>query len=241
MLGLRTPVDDLRAKYPQLADKIQYIARQMEASTSNEVSNANPKSPQLAIDWENTVGEIRGLPGFEGFLKAKTFYQLAPVAYEGPVVILNVENPRSDALVLISHDSEEKQVSVVNIPFTRFSYETGQKLCEKLVNLLKSSGLLVWGETCKTGRVLHGEGVESTFQKILRILWLDVVQPVIEALAYQVCHCNDRSSLLILVSFRPNQNTLPASGGAQQVPLPFYLSMLRVYTAPKSAINYRIM
>jgi len=191
MLGLRTPVDDLRAKYPQLADKIQAIARQLEPPTSHDVVGANIKSSQLAIDWENTVEEIRSLPGFEGFLKAKTFTQLAPVAHEGPVVILNVGDSQSDAIVLISDDSEDKRVSVVNIPLPQFSYETGRILCEKLADLLKSSGLRARGETRKTGRIFPGSGVGSTFQKILRILWQDVVQPVINGLGYQVCHYND--------------------------------------------------
>ena len=92
MLGLRTPVDDLRAKHPQLADRIQDIARQMEASPSRGVADGNLWSSQLAIAWENTVEEIRRLPGFEGFLKAKTISQLAPAAHEGPVVILNVDD-----------------------------------------------------------------------------------------------------------------------------------------------------
>ena len=190
MLGLRTPVDHLRAKHPQLADQLQNIARQMEAPTSHDLTGANSKSSLLAIAWENTVDEIRKLAGFERFLKAKTFSQLVPAAHEGPVVILNVDDSRSDALVLIADDSEEKHVSVVNIPLTRFSYKTGQMLSERLTSLLKSAGLRSRGETRKTGQVFPGGGTNATFQKILRILWLSVVQPVVEALAYQVRCCN---------------------------------------------------
>ena len=80
------------------------------------------------------------LPGFRGFLKAKTFSQLAPAAYEGPVVILNIDKSRSDALVLITDDSKDKCASVVNIPLIRFSYERGQTLREKLTSLLTLSG-----------------------------------------------------------------------------------------------------
>jgi len=191
MLGLRTPVGDLRAKHPRLADQLQNIAQQMEALTSYDVAGANVKSSKLAIEWENTVEEIRKLPGFESFLKAKRFSQLAPAACEGPVVILNVDNSRADALVLTADDSEEKHISVVNIPLTRFSYESSQKLCENLTGLLKSSGLRARGETRKTGRLFPGGSTGTTFQKILRILWLDVVKPVIDGLEYQVCHPND--------------------------------------------------
>ena len=125
ILGLRTPVDGLRVAHPQLADQIQHIARQMEVFNPHDVANTSPKSSLWAIEWENTVEQTRGLPGFDGFLKAKTFCQLAPTAHEGPVVILNADDLRCDALALIADNSTERRVSVVNIPLTRFSYENG--------------------------------------------------------------------------------------------------------------------
>jgi len=191
MLGLRTPVDNLRAEHPQLADRIQDIARHMETPTTRDVAGANLWSSQLGIAWENTVEEIRRLPGFEGFLKAKTFSQLAPAAHEGPVVILNVDESRSDALVLIADDSEEKHVSVVNIPLTRFSYQIGQNLCKELTSLLKTAGVRDRGEVRKGGLYFPEGGADTAFQNILRTLWQDIVQPVVVALKYQVCHRND--------------------------------------------------
>ena len=67
--------------------------------------------------------------------------------------------------MLIADASEEKQVSVVNIPLTRFSYKTSQMLTEKLTGLLKSAGLRARGETRKTGQVFPGGGTNATFQK----------------------------------------------------------------------------
>jgi len=141
----------------------------MEASTPSDVADVNLWSSQLAIAWENTVEEIRRLPGFEGSLKAKTFSELAPVAHEGPVVILNVDDSRSDALILIADDSKEKHVSVVNIPLTQFSYEISQKLCGELTSILKSAGVRDRGEVRKGGLYLSG-GADDTFQNILRII-----------------------------------------------------------------------
>jgi hypothetical protein len=198
MLGLRTPLDDLRARHPQLAKQIQDITRRMDASTSKEGVDAAQKSSMLANDWENTVKEIRQLRGFEGFLKAKTFSQLAPVAYEGPVVILNVANSRCDALVLIADDSDDKQVSVTNIPLTRFSYAKGQKLSKKLSSVLTSAGVRARGDIRKTKVVYPEENGNAAFADLLRILWLDIVEPVITGLAYQVWHRYLLSMLLIV-------------------------------------------
>jgi hypothetical protein len=190
MLGLRTPVDELQLSHPHLADRLRDVSRRMEASTSPNAVDVARKSTELAIEWENTVEEIRRLDGFDRFLRAKAFGQLARAAYEGPVVILNVNDARCDALVLIPNDSDDKQVSVINIPLTHFSYETCQKLSEKLTSLLKSSGVRSRGENRKTGRSYPEGGGQAAFSNILRVLWLDVVKPVIDALAYQVCHRN---------------------------------------------------
>ena len=241
MLGLRTPLDDLRVARPQLADKIQHIARQMETSNSHDVTNVNPNSSRLAIDWENTVEEIRRVPGFEGFLKAKAFSQLAPAADEGPVAILNVDDTRSDALVLIADDSMDKHVSVVHIPLTRFSYEKGQKLCAKLTELLNLANARDRGEPRMTGRLPPDGSADSAFRKILRILWLDVVQPVIDALGYQVCNCNNALPLITLLLSRLSQSIFRISGGVRQVPSHFCRSMLRACTIAKWERNCQIM
>ena len=45
-----------------------------------------------------------------------TFRQLTTAAHVGLVVILNIDNLRCDALVLITDDSEDKHVSVIHMP-----------------------------------------------------------------------------------------------------------------------------
>ena len=186
MLGLRTPLDELRSTHEHLANRLQDIAQKMETPTSDGVSDATQTGLRLAAEWDHTIEEIRRLPGFETFLKPKTFIQLAPAAHEGPVVILNVSESRCDALVLVADDSSEKQVSVFNIPLTRFSYEKSQKLGERLAELLTLAGVRARGDTRKAMIDGLGTGSEDSFESILRILWVDVVKPVIEGLAYQV-------------------------------------------------------
>ena len=151
LLGLRSPVDDLRRAHPRLADRLQNIARQLEGSASHDalrnegqavpVEDVSRGYSKLAIEWDNLIDEIRRIPNFEGFLRAKSFSQLAPAAHEGPVVILNVNDSQCDALVLIPDDSAERHVSVVNIPLERFSYDKSKKLFQALTGLLSSAGV----------------------------------------------------------------------------------------------------
>jgi hypothetical protein len=231
MLSLRTPVDELQASHPHLANRAQDISRRMEASMSHDAVDAAQKGSQLAIEWKNTVEEIRKIPGFDRFLRAKTFSQLARAAHEGPVVILNVNISGCDALVLIADNSDDKQVSVISIPLNDFSYELAQKLSEKLTNHLRSAGVRSRGETRKTGRSYPEGNGEAAFNNILRVLWLAVVKPVIDALAYQVCHRSQLSLLLTHIFLRPNRNILVASGGARQVLSLSYQFMPQAYTA----------
>jgi hypothetical protein len=195
LLGLRSPVEDLRRTHPELADRLQTIARQLEGSGSHDVASVNPPTAstedappsysKLGIEWDDLIDEIRGIPGFEGFLRAKSFSQLAPAAHEGPVVILNVNKARCDALVLISDDTAERNVSAINIPLERFSHEKSQKMYQTMTDLLSSAGVRERNDR-KTGRV-QSAGNEAKFKRILGILWHDVVKPVIERLAFQVC------------------------------------------------------
>jgi hypothetical protein len=158
----------------------------MESPSFKNTGSGAQNSLELATKWGNTVEEIRRLPGFEGFLRPKSFGKLALAACEGPVVILNVNTSQCDALVLVPDDTEDNQVSIINIPLTRFSYEKSRKLSEKLTSLLVTAGVRGQGDARKSGRGHSGGSGEATFSNILRILWLDVVQPVIDALAYQV-------------------------------------------------------
>ena len=196
LLGLRTPVDQLHQAQPELANRLHCIARQLEGSRSHDVDSveiptasaesAPANYSKLAIEWDNLVDEIRKIPGFEGFLRAKTFHQLAPAAHEGPVVILNISNSHCDALVLIAEDSAERHVSAINIPLEYFSHEKGKSLFRNLTELLSSAGVRERNDRKSNRKALSRVESDVKFKMILRVLWKDVVKPVIEGLAFQV-------------------------------------------------------
>jgi hypothetical protein len=165
--------------------------------------------------WANLANPvvIRRIPNFEGFLKAKSFSQLAPAAHEGPIVILNVYGSQCDALVLIADDSREKHVSAVNIPLERFSYEKSKTLFQALTDLLSSTGVRERSDR-KTGRAQSQADSEAKFKRILRILWQDVVKPVIEGLVFQA-RLFDCIALFLILLIRSNLSGFLASGGAR--------------------------
>jgi hypothetical protein len=54
----------------------------------------------LAREWDDLVDEVRGLPGFEEFLRPPKIESLLGAAKNGPVVVLNVSRWRCDALIV---------------------------------------------------------------------------------------------------------------------------------------------
>lgn len=52
--------------------------------------------------WTNVVQEIRKLPGLDSFLLPPPYHRLQPAAERGPVIIINVNERRSDAIIILA-------------------------------------------------------------------------------------------------------------------------------------------
>lgn len=191
LLGFRSPVDELRKFSPALASRLQNIGHQLEFPVPRDMKsdktfatpseNIAQRYSKLSTEWELMVRQIRQIPEFEGFLRAKSFSKLAPAACEGPIIILNVHQSRSDALVLIPDYSNSLSTSAVNIPLKPFVYQLSKILFAGMNRSLSSSGHR------GSQRVKNSEDGELNFSEILGLLWLAVVKPVLDGLAFSVC------------------------------------------------------
>lgn len=195
LLGLRTPLDELRTGHPQLADRLQIISKQLEMLTHHRtisdkadavlIGDIARRPTELAFERDNIIQKIRRNPGFEGFLKPKGFGQIAPAAYDGPVVILNVENTRCDALILTSTDSTMRVVSIKHVQLTEFSYETSKRLLRNLTDALLSAGVGARGKR-QSEREGSQKDPSTILEYILNELWIYVAKPIMEGLSYKV-------------------------------------------------------
>ncbi|KIM19786.1 hypothetical protein M408DRAFT_30930 [Serendipita vermifera MAFF 305830] len=194
LLGLRTPLDDLRTTSPELADQLHDISMQLELPPAREdtpemthiisTEYVTQRYSQLAMQWDETIRKVREIPGFETFLQAKSLSDLVPAACEGPIVILNEHSSRCDALILSPRDMEDRRISVVNVPLASLTSNMCQRLSRDLKGLLISGG--VRGDASrKSARVGGRVSNNDKFKDILGELWLCVVKPVIDALEYQ--------------------------------------------------------
>jgi len=200
---LRTPVDDLRTHDSHLAQRFLETSNALESSGSRRGMGAlsidAPMSEKvtledearihinLASEWKNILEEIRNIPGFRNFLRPpQALDLLRHIPPDGPIILINVDKSRCDALALISGCPEP-----IHIPLTKFTYEQALKLGDHLRNFLSWHGVRVREEN-RALRPAPACHVESDIHLVLGVLWLEVVKPILEGLSYSVS-----SSLLL--------------------------------------------
>jgi len=113
LLDYRSDISDLRGQYPKLAADFDSLRQELDLPfsdpTPSDMSIEQRLRAQLSIirrknkvaeDLDNILLQIRHKPGFENFLRAESeAYLLAP-AQQGPIVVLNVTELRSEAILL---------------------------------------------------------------------------------------------------------------------------------------------
>jgi tetratricopeptide (TPR) repeat protein len=110
-LDIRTDLTMLTAAQPQLAQK--FIDLRDEFERPANLIGVNPEGSDAAMRLaradrrreaaallEQIIVEIRTIPGSENFLLPLPIEELLPAAESGPVVLVNISDIRSDALIL---------------------------------------------------------------------------------------------------------------------------------------------
>ena len=182
----RTSIDDLRAHDCFLAQWFLDLSRVLEYVPSLKSRYWEPmmlteslqKSETLmynavkARDWALVLDKIRSLPGFCNFLKpllASAILKNLPE--DGPVVLINVHENRCDALALIPGSD-----TPLHIPLVHFTLKQASKLADRLQGHLSFYGHRGFRPAPKKSK--------SDLCHILQELWVCVVRPILDALAF---------------------------------------------------------
>ncbi|KAF9240015.1 CHAT domain-containing protein [Melanogaster broomeanus] len=174
LLQLRTPMDTLQVSYPKLADDLRRVSRALEKleleDESQPVNHERVAQSQrrLAEEWESLVAEVRGIPGYEQFLRPRKTEQLLQAARDGPIVVINVH---------------ESSGHVLHVPLQQFSFAKAQDLQRAMTTQLSRANL----QTRYADRgcsPAFEETEHQGFASILSCLWTDVVRPILDALGY---------------------------------------------------------
>ncbi|KAI0035145.1 TPR-like protein, partial [Vararia minispora EC-137] len=200
---LRDPLDDLRERDPALAQRLRDVSAALEnagqrsamtgdAPTSDDSyftmsayrrnleDNANEQRA-LAREYEELLSKARAIDGLQGFLLPKAFSQLVPAAQNAPVAIVNVDQSRSDTLVLCPSGS------IVLVPLPKLTAEVAEGMRNSLVTALRGRDVpsaAPQTQHASRGAVNSQNGDELAV--ILEVLWRCVVQPVLSSLEDEV-------------------------------------------------------
>ncbi|VUC30625.1 unnamed protein product [Clonostachys rosea] len=119
----RVDITSLQESYPDLAEKLTSIRGRLQESATTRVDSKtrdefknheearSVKRHKLGDDLDKLVDEIRTRPGFETFLAAPTVSEMQAAAVDGAIVVLNVSNYRSNAIIV-----EKDRVHALALP-----------------------------------------------------------------------------------------------------------------------------
>ncbi|KAH6905442.1 CHAT domain-containing protein [Coprinopsis sp. MPI-PUGE-AT-0042] len=189
---LRTPLDDLERHDPQLAERIRDVSKLLEVDGGTQhdtlgdggnldfdarvaLKEESARLARKSKERDELLSQARDIPGFEDFLlptRCSTLLRHLPES--GPVVVLNADDLRCDAIVLM-HGMDEP----LPIPLPKMTYMKAKMMQQGLKTEI-AGGLRMRQRGARPPKF------RSEMERILQELWESVVKPVLEALAFNV-------------------------------------------------------
>ncbi|KAF6753675.1 CHAT domain-containing protein [Ephemerocybe angulata] len=203
--NLRTPLDDLRVHNEELARDIADVSKQLENAGSSRIqSHADMQLSEkisledearahlgLARKWDDLLKRARAIPTFESFLMPSPCSALMQhVPESGPIIVINIDQRRCDALALLAGLDEP-----LHIPLPNFSIKKANEHRAALTSQLRTFQLRAREVEDTTAVVEEARGIRPATMKerddglvhhVLRSLWEEVVKPVLDGLGFSI-------------------------------------------------------
>ncbi|KAH6904715.1 CHAT domain-containing protein [Coprinopsis sp. MPI-PUGE-AT-0042] len=196
--NLRTPIDDLRRHNWELAQSVADVSKQLETagssrgqshiglSTSEKISLEDEARAhlKLARRWDDLLKTVRSIPGFESFLQPLSCSSLLQhLPKSGPVVVINVDEKRCDAIALLAGLDEP-----LHIPLPDFSLKKANKYRHHLKANLKEKQIRMQEVQETTVQEVSVRGARPYQQvlvsQVLCDLWKEVAGPILHTLGF---------------------------------------------------------
>ncbi|KAJ6537190.1 CHAT domain-containing protein [Mycena capillaripes] len=208
-LRLRTPLNDLAQVKPDLSAKLTDISRQLEQASFRDTSrnaltdtqeeirsieSEGSRCRQLNEEWEELIGSVRLLPGFEDFMQPKRINTLKKAAASGPIIVLTTTDSTCFALIVTSTKEVEclklPQIDLPRVQYLAdlsrgfsnpsFNFDTFVATCEHRDHLHDQPALEARLVAGREGYV--NVDPNEAFCRLLADLWRTIVKPVFDAL-----------------------------------------------------------
>lgn len=129
----------------------------------------------LAREWDDLVGQVRALSGFEDFLSPPSLESLLPAAEKGPVVIVNVSRWRCDALVV-------RPEGVTPVPLDRLTLDEATDRGNRYLALLQRQEAADVAYARASAAAARGPGRASTRDRLRATEAVYAVQEDVDAM-----------------------------------------------------------
>ena len=235
LLDYRSDISDLLEQHPTLAKQFDSLRQELDSpfpsieSLSHSsidkqllIQVAIRRKNKVAKDLDDILQLIRQEQGFESFLHAETEEYFLAAAQEGPIVVLNSTELRTDAILVT-----KEQVTSIPLQLSHAS----------VVKYLGTD--LHGGETD-----LHDN---KDKREILRWLWKTTIQPVLQELGFYPKPVDPlpwiwwigvglmaRAPIHAATNFKFTQGTIQADMTTVQYCLPSYTSTIRALQYSRS-------
>ncbi|CAE7119842.1 unnamed protein product [Rhizoctonia solani] len=187
-LMLRSPLEQLHSLDSTLANRLQETATQLRnsPSTGGAFSTGFMRGAKIypdsvkqryrnqAKEHNDLLNQTRALSGFEEFLRPIKAENLIRAARNGPIVMINCHKDRCDAIII-----QPGQEAAHSVPLPNFSHATAQDSWSNIRNSLRRKGIRERG-----AQLDHESEHEECIGDILKLLWQDIVKPVLDFLGY---------------------------------------------------------
>ena len=256
LLRIRSPLDDLKKREPELAEEIFKLSRQLEVgaedrhetiSSPREISGKDTRA-QIALKRDKLLKKARAIPGFERLMMTKEYENFAVASYDGSAVVINVSMHRCDAIILAAGDVP------FLLPLESFSLQQAEDLKAMMIQVLQESASLQRHsgenedsevqERFGKGRRRRPsrENIDTTLRYILKELYTKVVEPIIICLGIGIAVRNFGVTQDLLISMTPQfDEDLPHIWWCPTGPLTFLpLHAAGIYAAESDTETPRI-
>lgn len=192
---LRAPLDLIRASDACLAEELEFVSGRLASFdadwTSASVGTILPPGQQrpdsglarraLAMRFEVLVDQVRELPRCQGFLRQRSLADLQPAAAHTPIIMLLQHDGFCRVIAQLPPGN---QYAILKVKFTR-------KMAERILDAIQGSYRTTKARGDTGGRASFTASSNAAqrrddFEKALRILWIHLVRPILDAIKPRV-------------------------------------------------------
>ncbi|TEB19529.1 hypothetical protein FA13DRAFT_1845170 [Coprinellus micaceus] len=194
--SLRTPLEALQEHDSELATEVYDVSRRLEAAglTRSQIELHMPESDKVSLDdeardhaklarrWQELLVKARAIPGYESFLKpipCSTLIDHLPSS--GNIVVINAHKKGCDVIALVAGLGEP-----LHIPLPDLTISKAKEYAAILNRKLHAHGFRNQEVDDVERGVGRYQAKDRNVLYVLKALWVEVVKPVLDALAIPV-------------------------------------------------------